>query len=158
MLEHIHATIRAEVNTAVRETSHRRRPGPLGRALWHAPVLVAGGPGGDDAWSTLRLAHDSIAAGVMFGPAAVPREAFQLYQLVWPPGRPVAEAVRERGGAKAAVASGGRPARLAGFDEDDVPAGITFRRSWLPPSPLDRAATERPGSQMHRSAPAGDRA
>jgi hypothetical protein len=109
-------------------------------SLWHAPVLVAGGPGGDDAWSTLRLAHDSIAAGVMFGPAAVPREAFQLYQLVWPPGRPVAEAVRERGGAKAAVASGGRPARLAGFDEDDVPAGITFRRSWLPPSPLDRAA------------------
>ncbi|GLY88756.1 class I fructose-bisphosphate aldolase [Actinoallomurus iriomotensis] len=35
-----------------------------------APVLVAGGPGGDDALATLRLAHDSIAAGaagVMFG-------------------------------------------------------------------------------------------
>jgi class I fructose-bisphosphate aldolase len=29
----------------------------------HAPVLVAAGPGGDDAWSTLRLAHDSTAAG-----------------------------------------------------------------------------------------------
>lgn len=36
----------------------------------HAPVLVAGGPGGDDARSTLRLAYDSVnagAAGVMFG-------------------------------------------------------------------------------------------
>jgi fructose-bisphosphate aldolase, class I len=36
----------------------------------HAPILVAGGPGGDDAVSTLRLAYASInagAAGVMFG-------------------------------------------------------------------------------------------
>ncbi|BCB91153.1 class I fructose-bisphosphate aldolase [Phytohabitans suffuscus] len=35
-----------------------------------APILVAGGPGGDDPASTLRLAADSIAAGaagVMFG-------------------------------------------------------------------------------------------
>jgi class I fructose-bisphosphate aldolase len=36
----------------------------------HAPVLVAGGPGGEDALATLQLAADSMAAGaagVMFG-------------------------------------------------------------------------------------------
>lgn len=39
-------------------------------ATCHAPILVAGGPGGEDYTSTLQMAADSIeagAAGVMFG-------------------------------------------------------------------------------------------
>jgi hypothetical protein len=46
--------------------------------------------------------------------------------LIRPAGESVGQAVRERGGAEAAVASGGGPARLAGFDEHDVPLRVAF--------------------------------
>jgi hypothetical protein len=84
--------------------------------------------GGDvDLAGALEVAVEGVAGdGRLDAVEVAGAQLLQLVDLVGPAGQAVGQAVGERGGAEAAVAARGGPARLAALDQDDLAPGVAL--------------------------------